>query len=134
MLRCVFAALIAFSTLAVLAPEPVAAQPMFQRTFPPDALRGEMTFGNIPPEVQLNASATRLAPGARVRGPNNMIVMADGLRGQTFVAHYTKDLLGQPKDVWLLRPDEVSRTPWPTNADESRTWSFNATTQIWTKP
>lgn len=136
MLRCALAAfLIACPPLAaLLLPTEASAQMLFNRAFPPEALRGEMTFGAIPPEIQLNGAATRLAPGARIRGQNNMLVMSGTLMGQTFIVHYTRDLLGQPKDIWLLRADEVSRTPWPTTLDESKTWSFDTATQTWTKP
>jgi hypothetical protein len=135
MLRCLYAALISCTAVFWMLHTPAAhAQIQFQRQFPQEALRGELTFGQIPPEAKLNGNITRLAPAARVRGQNNMMVMSDGLRGQTFVVLYTRDLLGQPKDIWILRPDEISRTPWPTTAEEAKTWSFNTTTQIWTKP
>jgi hypothetical protein len=136
MLRCVLAAsVIACAPLAaLLSPAEVSAQMLFQRAFPPEALRGEMTFGAVPPEAQLNGAATRLAPGARIRGQNNMLVMSGTLMGQTFIVHYTRDLLGQPKDIWLLRPDELERTPWPTTAEESKTWVFDPAKQTWAKP
>ena len=134
MLRCAIAFVSAFLTIALWAPQPVSAQLIFQRNFPQEALRGQISFGDIPPEVVLNEVRTRLAPGARIFGQTNMMVMSDTLRGQTFVVHYTRDLLGQPKDVWLLRPEEIALTPWPTTPDEARTWQFNTTTQIWTKP
>jgi hypothetical protein len=134
MLRYVFAALAACLAGTFIAIEPAQAQIVFQRNFPPEALRGEIAFGSTPPEIQLNEVKARLAPGARIFGQTNMMVMSDGLRGQTFVAHYTRDLLGQPKDVWLLRPEEIARTPWPRTTEESRAWKFNITTQLWTKP
>ncbi len=134
MLRCVTAFLLAFFTAFFLAPQPVSAQPVFERNFPQNALRGQLSFGNLPPEAVLNEVKTRLAPGARIFGQNNMMVMSGELRGQTFVVHYTRDLLGQPKDIWILRPDEITRTPWPATLDEARSWKFDTTTQIWTKP
>lgn len=137
MLRCVLAASITCSALAAATLLPVAtasAQILFKRNFPPEALRGEMVFGATPPEVKLNGVATRLAPGSRIRGQDNMMVMSGPLAGQAFVVHYTRDLLGQPKDVWLLRAEEVSRTPWPTTPAEAKAWSFDTNTQVWTKP
>ena len=135
MLRCFVAALFACCTFfSVLHAPQAQAQIQFQRNFPQEALRGELTFGQIPPEVKLNDTVTRLAPGARIRGQNNMMVMSDGLRGLSFVVLYTRDLLGQPKDVWILRPEEISRTPWPTTPAQAKTWRFNATTQTWTQP
>jgi hypothetical protein len=135
MLRCLYAAVISCTAVVSVLHTPAAqAQIQFQRNFPQEALRGELTFGNVPPEAKLNDTATRLAPGVRIRGQNNMMVMSDGLRGQTFVVLYTRDLLGQPKDIWILRPEEISRTPWPTTPEEAKIWRFDATTQIWTKP
>jgi hypothetical protein len=133
--RCFFAALLSCCAIFSVLHTPAAqAQIQFQRNFPQEALRGALTFGQIPPEAKLNDSVTRLAPGVRIRGQNNMVVMSDGLRGQTFVVLYTRDLLGQPKDVWILRPEEISRTPWPATPEQAKTWRFDATTQIWTKP
>jgi hypothetical protein len=133
--RCFVAAIFfCCAVFSVLHTPAAQAQIQFQRNFPQEALRGTLTFGQIPPEAKLNDTVTRLAPGVRIRGQNNMMVMSDGLRGQTFVVLYTRDLLGQPKDVWILRPEEISRTPWPTTPEQARTWSFNATTQTWTKP
>ncbi|MFM8900325.1 MAG: hypothetical protein ACKOF9_10315 [Burkholderiales bacterium] len=135
MLRCLLASfMVGAVALPAIYSLTAHAQIQFERQFPQEALRGELTFGQNPPEAKLGDAVTRLAPGARIRGQNNMMVMSDGLRGQTFVVLYTRDLLGQPKDIWILRPEEISRTPWPSTPEEAKTWRFNATTQIWTKP
>ena len=52
---------------------PAAAQ--MQRNFPADALRGELQVLQ-PPEATLNGRPVRLAPGARIRGDNNLVVVS----------------------------------------------------------
>jgi hypothetical protein len=109
------------------------AQMLVQRPFPQNALRGEITFGT-PPEVLLNDRPARLAPGSRIRGLNNMLVMSATLVGQRAVVNYTLEpTTGLVHDVWLLRSDEVDpRKPWPTTVEEQRSWAFDPAAQAWT--
>jgi hypothetical protein len=108
----------------------VAAQ--VTRNFPQTALRGEISFGQ-PPEIELNGTPARLAPGARIRNTANMLQMSAGLMGQRAVVHYTLEATGLVMDVWILRPEEASRRPWPVTVEESRAWSFDPTAQTWTR-
>jgi hypothetical protein len=126
MYRC-FIAAVALATLAL----PAAAQ--VQRPFPQDALRGEIAF-SAPPEIKLNGKPARLAPGSRIRNANNMLEMSGALVGQRLVVNYTVDTSGLVKDVWLLRPDEAAKKPWPTTAAQAQTWSFDPAAQVWAKP
>jgi hypothetical protein len=109
---------------------PVSAQ--VQRNFPQNALRGEIAIG-APPEVMLNGTPTRLAPGARIRNQNNLLEMSGALAGNRFVVHYTTDVSGLVRDVWILRPEELANKPWPTTAEEAARWSFDPIAQTWTK-
>jgi hypothetical protein len=104
-----------------------------QRNFPATALRGEISFGQ-PPEVLVNGKPTRLAPAARIRGLNNLLVMSGALMGQKAVVHYVLDPLGLVQDVWILTDDERKKQPWPTTAKEAQTWSFDPIAQVWKKP
>ena len=126
MLRC----LIAVLTTACLA-APAWAQ--VTRQFPQSALRGEITFVN-PPEVKLNGNAVVLAPGSRIRGQNNMIEMSGALVGMKLWVHYTVDTQGSVMDVWILRPEELAKKPWPANRAQAEAWSFDATAQAWSRP
>ena len=63
MYRCAPALVVA--ALALLFALPCVAQ--VQRNFPPNALRGELTVGEIP-QVSVNGVAGLLSPGARIRG------------------------------------------------------------------
>jgi hypothetical protein len=126
MLRCVTALLIA-SALAL----PAAAQ--MPRNFSNKALRGELVFGT-PPEVTLNGKPTRLAPGARIRDRNNMMLMPATLVGGKAVVNYTTELQGMVLEVWILTPAEAARQPWPRTDKEAQTWTFDENAQTWTKP
>jgi hypothetical protein len=126
MYRC----LLALAAAAALA-APAWAQGT--RPFPPNALRGTITFG-APPVIALNGTATRLAPGARIRGFNNMIVMSGELADKKAVVNYTFDMNGQVRDVWVLTDDEIKVRPWPTTVEQAGAWSFDAASQVWTKP
>ena len=120
-----------FALWAVLLTLPAAAQ--IQRQFPQSALRGDIVFGQ-PPELLLNGEGARLAPGARIRAENNMIVLSGSLVGSRHVVHYTSDAQGQIKDVWILRPEERAMLPWPRTAKEGSTWQFDVIAQKWTIP
>jgi hypothetical protein len=104
-----------------------------QRQFPQTALRGELIVGT-PPEIVLNGQDMRLAPGARIRAQDNMIVLSGTLVGSRMMVHYTVDPQGEIKDVWILRPEELARQPWPKSAKEAMTWSFDPIAQVWTRP
>jgi hypothetical protein len=123
MLRCV-------TLVAALAVLPAAAQ--VQRNFPANALRGELAVV-VPPEAQLNGSAARLAPGARIRDQNNMLQVTGVLAGRKQVVNYTKDINGQLLEIWVLTPTEATRQPWPTSEAQAKAWVFDPIGQTWNK-
>jgi hypothetical protein len=124
MFRCVLLAALALCSAA-------QAQPV--RTFPANALRGTLTVTQ-PPEVLLNGQAARLSPGARIRGPNNLLQMSGSLVGQTLLVNYTVEPLGSVHNVWILSADEAARHPWPTTVEQARHWVFDPAAQTWSKP
>jgi len=126
MFRRMFA-LFAVLGLAIL---PAAAQ--VQRHFPADALRGALLIENAP-EVTLNGVPARLAPGARIRGQNNMLAMSGTLAGQRLLVHYTLDANGHLRDIWILTPEEAARRPWPATPQEAANWVFDSGAQTWTR-
>lgn len=123
--RCVLAAAVAAFVL------PAAAQ--VQRNFPANALRGELKVVQ-PPDALLNGRPARLAPGVRIRGQNNMLVLSGAAIGQRLIVHYTVDPLGLVKDVWILTPAEMANKPWPMTPQQAQTWGFDPIAQVWTKP
>src|SRR5512132_4405451 len=111
--RCVVPALASLAALASVAfTWPVAAQSV--RPFPASALRGTLVVLD-PPAISINDQPARLSPGARIRGENNMLTLSGTLVGQPLVVHYTFESNGLVHDVWILRPEEIARRPWPTS-------------------
>ncbi|MDO8418952.1 MAG: hypothetical protein Q7S90_02855 [Rubrivivax sp.] len=126
MIRCVALA----ATLLACA-LPAAAQ--MQRNFPANALRGELVVLQ-PPEARLNGRPARLSPGARIRGDNNLLVVSSALVDQRLVVHYTLDTSGHLQEIWVLAPAEIARKPWPTTAEQARSWVFDPVAQTWSRP
>jgi hypothetical protein len=120
----------AFTALACLA-APAAAQ--VQRAFPQNALRGAIVIG-VAPDIVLNGQHARLAPGARIRDQNNMMVVPSALTGGRYLVNYNIDTSGLVKEVWILRPEEASIQPWPTTPEQAGAWIFDPVGQFWTKP
>ncbi len=125
--RCALLAAAALITWAA----PAAAQ--MPRNFPADALRGDFVV-TAPPEIVLNGQPAKLSPGARIRGADNMLALSGTLINQRLLVHYTIDSLGLVRDVWVLRPAEAARRPWPSTPEQARAWSFNYDLQTWTRP
>jgi hypothetical protein len=124
MFRCVLAL-----AAALFAALPAHAQRIFEN----NALRGELVV-KAPPEALLNGKPARLAPGVRIRNPQNLIQLSGTLIDQRLVVNYTLDGMGLVRDVWVLTDEEARRWPWPRTIEESRAWQFDPTLQRWTKP
>jgi hypothetical protein len=77
------------------------------REFPAAALRATLSV-SAPPDILLNGNRERLAPGARIRNTNNMLVVPASLVGATYIVHYVREPQGLIKDVWLLTEAEVA--------------------------
>jgi hypothetical protein len=101
-----------------------------QRSFGPEALRGVIVIGGSP-DLQLNGKPARLAPGAQIRGQNNMLEMPAALTGERLAVHYTLDNLGDVRRVWILTAEEAARQPWPTRPEQAAAWLFDPQTQTW---
>lgn len=130
MYRCFVTSMAAVATAATLL-TPALAQ--MQRNFPQNALRGELAV-TIAPEIVLNGKPARLSPGSRIRAQDNMMVMSGALGGSRMVVNYTVDPSGLVHDVWILRPDEAAKKPWPTTREQASTWTFDPAAQAWTRP
>lgn len=126
MLRCVLLA-----AACAVAAQSAAAQ--MQRNFPANALRGDIVVQQ-PPELLLNRRPARLAPGARIRGADNMLLLSGALIDQRVIANYTLDLTGAVLNVWVLTPAEIAKRPWPTTPEQAATWTFNPDAQVWSRP
>jgi hypothetical protein len=124
MLRCA-----ATLMLALVTALPAYAQRVFQQ----DALRGELVVVQ-PSQALLNGKPVRLAPGARIRNPSNMIQLSGSLLGQSLRVNYTLDPAGEVHDVWILSDAELAKKPWPTTREQAQSWTFDATMQAWSRP
>lgn len=103
------AALALASVLApMLWPATASAQPaQGVRQFPANALRATLRV-TAPPEVLLNGAPARLAPGARIRGVTNTLVMSASLVGETYIVNYLPEKQGLIQEIWLLTEAEVA--------------------------
>ena len=127
--RCVTLAATALAISALAGP----AFAQLQRSFPATALRGELQIVQ-PPEAVLNGRAARIAPGVRIRGADNLLKVSGAVAGQRLLVHYTLDNGGLIRDVWVLRPDEAAKQPWPSTREQAATWIFDPMAQTWSKP
>lgn len=129
MYRCVPAVITAVASCLVA----TAASAQLARNFSRDTLRGDLVLG-IAPEAALNGKPARLSPGARIHGTNQMLVLPGTIVGQKFRVHYLQDTDGLIREVWILRPEEAAKQPWPTSRQEAQAWAFDYNAQAWTKP
>src|SRR5574337_954804 len=106
----------AVSAIPEQTPQPV-------RSFPKNALRGELVVSQQPPVIELDGHADRLAPGARIFGPSNVILMSGALIGQTLTVNYTRDGMGLVHDVWILTDAEARQ---PRAAAQSSNFTFES--------
>jgi hypothetical protein len=92
-----------------------ASAQMVVRQFPPGVKRGVMTV-TAPPQIVINGATMRLSPGARIRGPNNMLVMSGALLGQRYAVTYRLESTDMVREIWILSQAEVDALPrgWDT--------------------
>ncbi len=76
------------------------------REFPKNALRGTLVI-TAAPDITLDGRVDRLSPGARIRDPQNMLIMSGVLVGQELVVNYTRESAGMVHEVWILSPQEA---------------------------
>jgi hypothetical protein len=79
------------------------------RPIPPKAAAATLVVTQ-PPQILLNGLPDRLSPGARIRGPNNLLVLSGTLVGQTLAVRYLREPQGQVHEVWILTAAEAQRT------------------------
>lgn len=79
------------------------------RTFPDAALRGTLTI-TATSDATLNGRAIRMAPGMRLFSPQNSLVMAHTVLGQTFKVNYLiEPSTGMLQSAWILSQGEADR-------------------------
>jgi hypothetical protein len=98
--------LLSSSAYAQLTPLGEVPQGQNVRRFPEVAKRADFVV-KLSPEVLVDGQPQRMAPGGRIFNEQNFIVMPASLTGQKYTVNYTKDFLGQVKDVWILSREEL---------------------------
>jgi hypothetical protein len=97
-LSCVLAAALSFNAAHA------QNQPPRREAIPPAALGGVASPG-VTPALQINGKAARLAPGGRIIGANNMLVLSSALPDNSPVA-MTLENNGDIKTMWVLTEQE----------------------------
>lgn len=123
-----------FVAAAALCSPPAAAQVQTQeeaaaggRNFPVGTLRGRFMVVNSP-EIQLDGQPERLAPGARIRDAQQMLVMPAAITGQNLLVNYKRDAAGLVREVWILTPDEAQAKRESAEKPLFNFWPFVANT------
>ncbi|CAA2101995.1 hypothetical protein [Variovorax paradoxus] len=93
------------------------------RNFPIGTLRGKLMVVNAP-DVELDGKADRLGAGARIRNPQNMLVMPGAIIGQKYLVNYTRDAAGLLREVWILTPDEAMASRESLDKPFLNIWPF----------
>ena len=79
------------------------------RTFPDAALRGTLTI-TAGSDATLNGRAIRMAPGMRLFSPQNTLVMAHTVLGQSFRVNYViEPSTGMLQTAWILSQGEADQ-------------------------
>jgi hypothetical protein len=76
------------------------------RQFPPTAMRGvmEVVQGQ---QILIDSKSERLSPGARIRGPQNTLIMTGAIIGERFVVNFVRDAYNNISQVWILNELEA---------------------------
>jgi len=110
--RCTFrhTASLLLACSAALTGLPAAAQdvgnPPAVRDFPKNALRGRLVV-LAPPDISVDGKPDRLAPGARLRGSDNLLLLTGQVINQPLTVNYLRDNLGLVHQVWVLNEAEA---------------------------
>lgn len=106
--RCFFSALFLALALPLAAPAALAqiATADGIRSFPSDVARANFVVQQWP-VVAVNGKTERAAPGARIVGLNNNLLMPASITGQKLVVNYRRNFQGQVSEVWVLTQKEA---------------------------
>ena len=77
------------------------------RNFPASALRGTLVVTQ-PPVISMDGKAAQLSPGARIKGPDNLLVLSGAIVGKELLVNYTVEPHGMVHDVWILTEAEAA--------------------------
>ncbi|MFT4268264.1 MAG: hypothetical protein QM586_13765 [Xenophilus sp.] len=98
------------------------------RSFPVNTLRGRLVVTAFP-EAALDDRPERLAPGVRIRDPQNMIIQPATITGQRLAVNYRRDPAGLVNEVWILTPAEAAAGRQAANTPFLDFWPFTTKAQ-----
>jgi len=98
------------------------------RNFPVNTLRGRLVVTGFP-EAELDGRAERLAPGVRIRDPQNLIVAPGAITGQLLAVNYRRDAAGLVNEVWILTPAEAGAERAAASTPFLNFWPFTSKAQ-----
>ena len=103
-----FFALFALSLLALMAHAAHAQVTNRTQPFPADLTQAPKARiqPDVLPMIKLNGYSARLTAGARIYGPDNLLVLPANVPSGALV-RYQLDQSGDVKIVWILTPDEA---------------------------
>lgn len=78
------------------------------RQLPEKVQYGELLV-TLPPVVKLDGKDDRLAPGARIRGTDNLLILSATLLNRPVTVAYLRDPYGLLHQIWILTDAEKSK-------------------------
>ncbi|MFN0162956.1 MAG: hypothetical protein ACKVQQ_17130 [Burkholderiales bacterium] len=87
----------------------IAASQQRMVQIPDSAQRAEMSFQGSNEVVIDGRTQARMAPGVRIFGRDNMLVMWGGLTGQAIVRYTLEPMTGLVQSIWILTEEEIAR-------------------------
>ena len=106
------AAVAAFAAVGLLQPWSAAAQMPESlggvRTFPEQARRGTLVILSTV-EAKIDGTPIRMAPGMRLRSPQNSLIMLHAVIGKEYAVNYTiEKSTGMLHTAWILNKEELA--------------------------
>ena len=99
---------------AVAQQQPPTLEHSVPRTFPVNAARGKLVVTSTV-EGEVDGKKVRLAPGLRILNPQNQLVFAHSVVGQTLQVRYVIEAsTGYLLTTWILSQAELNLEPKPS--------------------
>jgi hypothetical protein len=99
----IYTSLLIFAVACMFSAAPAQSQQR-REPIPPTAVVG-VAAPAVAPGLQINGKSARLAPGGRIFGTNNMLVLPSALPANSPVA-VTLEHNGDIKTMWILTSEE----------------------------
>jgi hypothetical protein len=74
-----------------------------------DAVRPGRLVVTAPPAITLDGKPDKLSPGARIRTPDNMLLLSGTVVGKSLPVVYQREAAGMVHDAWVLTEAEYEK-------------------------